>query len=542
MALKDKWIDRVNGKDKVRADDVNMIAHAVMDAENELSQTATFIPSVDEESGVISWENNKGLPNPEPANIKGTNGKTPHIGDNGNWWIGDTDTGTKAQGEDGDPGANGKSAYAYAQDGGYTGTEEEFADKMAEDYGEDIEEIKDILSPLENEQINIFNYKDVTYGKKRSPNISHKITDYANNANGFYSNQIWNCKQGDVIRCSQKYVEILVYDSNGVCVSIYNNTNGVQQFTVSNANAAMFTYQCTSTESQYLSGAMITKNRDMPSVYIPYNEAEISLEKIGENARDIKALQNPPYFKKPFVALSFDAFTLSDNRFAIVNGEYGYKATIAHTTNEDTNKTVMKAGWDVGLYRLNGLPGTSGEYVSESPSESVIAAWDAYVNAAINEAEGAGVYNPAVWLARQGCSCKALEMALVKYGIPMCRGDYNPTYTNDKQFSPIKKPTMTVSVKQTVMPSTLSDCQTAIASAVEGGYGIAFLTHGIYDTDSNANSNYGVTEAVLRSFLDTIKGYVDAGQLEVLTYRDVYARYYEREARELDYNRLLKII
>ena len=31
----------------------------------------------------------------------GADGKTPHIGENGNWWIGDTDTGISAQGKDG---------------------------------------------------------------------------------------------------------------------------------------------------------------------------------------------------------------------------------------------------------------------------------------------------------------------------------------------------------------------------------------------------------------------------------------------------------
>lgn len=38
-----------------------------------------------------------------------------------------------APGKDGDPGEDGKSAYRYAQDGGYTGSEEEFARKLAED-------------------------------------------------------------------------------------------------------------------------------------------------------------------------------------------------------------------------------------------------------------------------------------------------------------------------------------------------------------------------------------------------------------------------
>ena len=103
-------------------------------------------------------------------------GITPTIGDNGNWYLGDTDTNkpsrgekgekgeTGARGEKGDTGAqgpqgeqgpkgdtgdvgpqgpqgatgatgttgaDGKSAYSYAVDGGYTGTEEEFAAKLA---------------------------------------------------------------------------------------------------------------------------------------------------------------------------------------------------------------------------------------------------------------------------------------------------------------------------------------------------------------------------------------------------------------------------
>ena len=37
----------------------------------------------------------------------GENGITPHIGANGNWWIGETDTGVKAQGPQGEPGPQG---------------------------------------------------------------------------------------------------------------------------------------------------------------------------------------------------------------------------------------------------------------------------------------------------------------------------------------------------------------------------------------------------------------------------------------------------
>lgn len=70
----------------------------------------------------------------------GRDGITPTIGENGNWYLGETDTGKPSRGEDGATGAtgatgekgtDGKSAYAYAVEGGYTGTEEEFAAKLA---------------------------------------------------------------------------------------------------------------------------------------------------------------------------------------------------------------------------------------------------------------------------------------------------------------------------------------------------------------------------------------------------------------------------
>lgn len=61
----------------------------------------------------------------------GDNVITPTIGENGNWYLGDTDTGKPSRGDTGPAGADGKSAYAYAVEGGYTGTETEFAEKMA---------------------------------------------------------------------------------------------------------------------------------------------------------------------------------------------------------------------------------------------------------------------------------------------------------------------------------------------------------------------------------------------------------------------------
>lgn len=89
-----------------------------------------------EEVGALSYETLKPAVSLALAQAKasgefdGADGLTPTIGDNGNWYLGDADTGKPSRG---DKGAGGKSAYQYAQDGGYTGTEAEFAEKLAQE-------------------------------------------------------------------------------------------------------------------------------------------------------------------------------------------------------------------------------------------------------------------------------------------------------------------------------------------------------------------------------------------------------------------------
>ena len=93
-----------------------------------------YAPAVDA-AGNLSWTASKAdMPAVDGANIKGPKGDTGATGPKG-------DTGaagaqgpkgdTGATGATGPAGADGKSAYAYAVEGGYTGTEEEFAAKLA---------------------------------------------------------------------------------------------------------------------------------------------------------------------------------------------------------------------------------------------------------------------------------------------------------------------------------------------------------------------------------------------------------------------------
>lgn len=82
-----------------------------------------YIPTVDSE-GVLKWTASLStMPSLNSVNIKGPKGDK-----------GDTGA-TGPQGSKGDTGATGaagKSAYAYAQDGGYTGSETDFAEKLAQ--------------------------------------------------------------------------------------------------------------------------------------------------------------------------------------------------------------------------------------------------------------------------------------------------------------------------------------------------------------------------------------------------------------------------
>ena len=104
-----------------------------------------YAPSVDDE-GNLSWTASKtDMPAVNGANIKGPKGETGTAGSKGDkgdkgdaFTYSDFTAGQLAslkgdKGEKGDKGADGKSAYQYAMEGGYTGTEAEFAEKLAQE-------------------------------------------------------------------------------------------------------------------------------------------------------------------------------------------------------------------------------------------------------------------------------------------------------------------------------------------------------------------------------------------------------------------------
>lgn len=159
--------DGKDGKDGLDGDDGEDgvgIASAVLNADYTLtlnftdgtSYTTPSIRGAQGEQGLKGDTGNQGpkgdTGNTGPAGPKGDTGATGPQGPKGD--TGDTgpkgdtgetgpqgpkgdtgDTGaTGPQGPKGDNGSDGKSAYEYAQDGGYTGTEAQFAAKLAAEY------------------------------------------------------------------------------------------------------------------------------------------------------------------------------------------------------------------------------------------------------------------------------------------------------------------------------------------------------------------------------------------------------------------------
>ena len=113
--------------------------------------------------------------------VDGQVGITPHIGTNGNWFIGDVDTDVKAEGaagkdgvdgkdgKDGVDGQNGKSAYELAVEGGYQGTQAEWLESLK---GEGLSQAdRDLIDSLAE-----FGESDITAGTFPSGNNVEDVT------------------------------------------------------------------------------------------------------------------------------------------------------------------------------------------------------------------------------------------------------------------------------------------------------------------------------------------------------------------------------
>lgn len=126
---KQTWVDGVTPLD---AEHLNHMEQGIFNANGTSGEDGGYYAPAVDDDGNLSWTASKtGMPDVPGTNIKGPQGATGATGPQGPQGIqGET-------GPQGPAGADGKSAYAYAVEGGYTGTESEFAAKLAADIPSD---------------------------------------------------------------------------------------------------------------------------------------------------------------------------------------------------------------------------------------------------------------------------------------------------------------------------------------------------------------------------------------------------------------------
>ena len=324
---------------------------------------------------------------------------------------------------------------------------------------------------------------------------------------------------------------------------------------------------------------MISQNEDLPTIYEPYDvgnkgvktynsvpELKDRVEKLEKNQDSelvskvknletiilpninnrLETLENKSIFDKGAIVFSFDAMAENDKRIDILS-DYGFVAngntgnyTGFNQSKVNLVKQLRLCGWDISTYSaIDWVYAIYGEEsLSDNISDEIQEAWNEYVRKAHENEKLHGIFNTISWACRQSKYCKGLENALKKYGYKMARGSYT---IGEKYFyydSEFRKNIASFSI----YPNTVTSAKNAIDYAAKNKVGIVLFSHQIFDTVDEANSNFGTTENVLREICDYVKNYVDEDKIDVLTFRDIYAKYYPKESKELDYNRTMATI
>ena len=415
-------------------------------------------------------------------------------------------------------------------------------------------ELTEALAPINTEidsrqeRINLFDCTNITTGKYRKHNLNiSKVTSFEDVSGGWCSNQTWTVKKGDTIYVTNRYLIILIYDSTDTLVEYVSAAGWGLGYVVTNDNAKYFTIQAGGTSAEYLTEVMISINKRLPERFVPYSYVETKTH--FDDIADAIPADGKAKIDKGFLIISFDAFNLDDDRLSIVN-EFGMRASgtyTLHPTDDGTEDpadqkaiydALMANGWDCHLYSNVDWPSNNSYYV-DNPSAEIQAVWDSYIKDAVDYAKSVGVYNATAWGCRGNRSCVGLENACRKNGIKMIRGGmpneatvFYGRYGEEFRYS--------VNQLTGLTSSNVNKCISLCQGAAAFKYGLVLTTHALYDTEQEAEANNSVTPAQLRTFLTAVKELVDAGTLEVITFREAYRKYYLRDAIENDYERLIK--
>ena len=242
---------------------------------------------------------------------------------------------------------------------------------------------------------------------------------------------------------------------------------------------------------------------------------------------------------KPVLIMRFDAWNTTDGRFELLK-QYGFTATVAPSNSKEQNIVSQESGIDIGVYKnYDAITSVYGsDAFSDTPSDEILQVWDKYVRDNLSAQEARGIYKPTAWLCSKQKSCVGLVTALKKYGVKMASG-YMPDFSTTSYLTDTFEFNKSC---EGLYPSTYDSVVTKLEKAISEGKGFCVLTHGILDTEEEANANYSITRDLLVSFFEIVKSKVDAGELLVLNYRQLYSLYNKYDAEAYDFARIISMM
>lgn len=254
-----------------------------------------------------------------------------------------------------------------------------------------------------------------------------------------------------------------------------------------------------------------------PDIIARTGALETTVTEIDDRVSNLENVLTKSYFILDF---DYSPQSWDDLNIKTVLDEFGYpfKFNFGPTTNADIAWALVRRGCEMSTYYNDGafLP-TDEQLNSTEPTD--IAKVDAYVKQALTVQYELNYRDQLTWSTRQFKTGVALENALKKYGYSIQRlralKTLLPTSMGRNKLTKFYVSDNTTNWYQ----HTLEGIDLAIAN----GGSLAIFTHKLVPADDASGIN--IMDSQYRLILNKIKGYVDAGQAEVITYRDYFEKF-----------------
>ena len=472
-------------------------------------------------------------------------------------------------------GADGKSAYKYAQEAGYTGTESEFAEKLADtpvsvhnSSASAHMDIREQIGKLSSEKANsadvvtlsttVSEIDNALFERTNGTSIYDPDTMYVTDVMLNIRDDLVGTKCIDststwdgitmsattklVCEPNQKYVligadgntansyAVGIYDANGVLLKWYSNSKDVF---IATPSTAYYMRVCFAHEAQR-EGVRSIQYYEESKTFYGYV--------VGEYPRIVEKFVTKPT-RKPIVIIMHDGGNY-DNRAEIL-AEYGLHGTFCVNSDsiaymDEEFKKLLTQGHDVALY--GGLGTQPSTYVTGTNDK---AAWYNYIKGGLDALAAKGVYLPTQYGCRGHKGSKYITEVCQELGFKYISCTYElhsgetmdndtdiewvSTYENDPD-NPLFSPS--------ILSEDVNANRAFVDNAIENNYIVGLFTHNVEDT---ITVSYNLSTTAYRDILSYVKEKVDAREVEALTMREFYNKYHDWDGQQRDYARAMGV-